>query len=120
MVVKHTVGKVLKAWNDSSFDAEAAIDEVSIPTKCDVTSPLINSLKILETFHHPYLVKPGSNLQEAMEASMKESINDLKRDNLIETLTKVIFLKRASVTTLTYIVAGKRPGKEECSNSTAT
>ena len=55
-----------------------------------------------------------------MEASMKESINDLKRDNLIETLTKVIFLKGAFVTTLTYIMTAKRPGKEECSNSTAT
>ena len=51
---------------------------------------------------------------------MKESINVLKRDNLIETLTKVILLKRASVTTLTYIAKGKRPGKEGCSNSTAT
>jgi hypothetical protein len=77
-------------------------------------------LKILETFHHPYFVKPGSNLQEAMEASMKESVNDLKRDNLIETLTKVIFSKRASVTTPTYFLTGKCPGKEECSDCTAT
>ncbi|POY71751.1 hypothetical protein BMF94_5112 [Rhodotorula taiwanensis] len=73
LVLKHAVGLVVKAWDDTSMDPNAVASQ------------------ILQTFHHPYFVDGHSEIQNQMGAYMKswieqQSAND--KQFILKGLTK--------------------------------